>query len=206
MIRITVYQGETSLGTGAYETDRVLLGSADDVDLKIEEPGVEEEHAEFFVSGGRLYVRKVGGGPLQLAGQEVERSEVRPGERLSFGGELALVAVYRKDQGKTTSVRRVEAISFTDVKTYTEEEIEAAAQSGAIDLTKSSSSGEAARPSASASQRQTSAEELEALRRKRLQTLAAAAICALVVGSVIYFAIVPTVQKYFFYEDDPLPR
>lgn len=73
--------------TQVFETPRVLMGRAEDVDFRIEDPSVSRRHAVLLWDRGRLYLRDLGStNGTFLNGQSVSNAVVRHGDVIRLGG------------------------------------------------------------------------------------------------------------------------
>lgn len=89
MLQITAYQGGEALGTGAYDQERVCIGSAADAHLQVEAPDIEPRHAEVWLQGGRCYGRGLGEAAVFVNGVELDgETTLMPQDRLRVGQSI----------------------------------------------------------------------------------------------------------------------
>lgn len=82
-VRVTLRQGRRAQ---EFDSPRVLIGRAEEVDFRVDDPNVSRRHAVLLWDRGRLYLRDLGStNGTYLNGRLVSSAVVRPGDVISIG-------------------------------------------------------------------------------------------------------------------------
>lgn len=112
MIRITAYKDGEALGTGAYDFERVCIGSAEKAHLRVDEEGIAPAHVEVWVEGGKCYARLLSFELAWINGEELEDEiELKPSDRLRVSPQIDFTVVYDGTQTKQDP-KKITEVSF----------------------------------------------------------------------------------------------
>lgn len=111
VLQVVILRDGLLVGTEVFVPGTYTLGSADGVDLKLDDPTVAAAHASLFFQNGRAAIQDAGSGAVFVNGHRVNACEVRPVDEISCGPfTLKLRVLAQKPAGKPAASAEVAAM------------------------------------------------------------------------------------------------
>jgi len=111
VLQVVILRDGLLVGTEVFVPGQYTLGSADGVDLKLDDPTVAAAHATLFFQNGRAAIQDAGSGAVFVNGHRVNACEVRPVDEISCGPfTLKLRVIAQKASTKPAASAEVAAM------------------------------------------------------------------------------------------------